>query len=271
MKKYLLLALLFLALYSQAQNLPDFIKQNAINLKSDALFEQIKDYKCLMIGEMHGTEEAAAFLTDLVKTSSQHGKSILLGIEIPASDMARFIKKPTTKNLKKTTFFKQGYGDGRSSEAWFRLIEDCKKLKNVEFCFFDVETNSNEQNRDSIMFIHLINTYQKDTTKVIYTISGNIHNKIKPFRNNKTLGYYMVEYFSKYKLISINHLYGSGTVYNNNGEGLKIRDIKGMTGIFATSAPFENYFLSKLPAGIMDDYSGIIYTKNITASLPIKH
>ncbi len=69
--------------------------------------------------------------------------------------------------------------------------------------------------------------------------------------------------------MSIHHLYGDGTMYNNNGEGLKIRAVKGQTGIFASSTTVENYFLPRLPDGLMEDYSAIFYTKTITASIPL--
>lgn len=273
MKNYTIILFLFLKLNGKAQSFSNFIKQNAIELKSELIFDKIKAYKCLMIGEMHGTKEPAEFLTDLVRLSSKNGKKIILGLEIPANDMVEFIKKKTTKNLKKTIFFKNGYGDGRNNEAWFELIENCKKLKNVEFCFFDMNSNENSgsSNRDSIMFNNLIKAYKNDTTKVIYTLSGNIHNKIKPYRNNKTLGCYMVEYLSENTVLTINHFYGEGTMFNRTPEGLKIRKIKGQAEIFNSSTKFENYFLPKLPEGFMDDYTALFYTKTMTASIPIDY
>ncbi len=265
------LALILLTINAAAQSFFDFIQENAVDIKSDLLFEKTKDYPCIMVGEMHGTSEAAAFLTELVQLSARHGKKIIVGLEIPAADMSRFIKKPTTRNLKKTQFFKQGYGDGRNSQAWFRLIEACTRLNNVELCFFDVDNQSapDTRNRDSLMFEHLIRTCRKDTTKVIYTLSGNVHNKIKPFRGQQTMGCYLAAYFSADKVMSVNHLYGPGTMYNRTSEGLQVRKVTGQTALFSTFSALENYLLPKLPAGFPDDYSAILYTKTITASLPV--
>jgi hypothetical protein len=271
MKKLVITLLIFINFKGYAQTFADFIDQHAIELKSPLILEKINGYKCLMVGEMHGTQEPAEFITDIVKIASKKGKKIILGLEIPPNDMKEFIKKRTIKNLKKTKFFSVGYGDGRNNEAWFKIIETCKKLKNVEFCFFDVDSDSriDEQSRDSLMFSNLINVYKKDTTQVIYTIGGNFHNKIKPFRQNKTFGCYMAEYFSIDKVMSIFHAFGNGTTYNRENGVLKIRKIEGQSKLFTVSIKFAQYFLPKLPRNFTDDYTAFFYTGTITASMPI--
>ena len=269
MKNYTLLLFFFWSIHLQSQTLSNFIKQNAIDLKRDSIFDIIKDYKCVMLGEVHGTKEAAGFLEQLIKLASKNGKKIIVGLEIPGNDMQEFIKKPTTNNLKKTLFFKDGYGDGRNNEAWFKLIDNCKSLKNVQFCFFDGDSDEyySSEDRDKVMFDNIVSEYKKDTARVVYTISGNIHNKITPYRKKKVLGCYLVDLFTEKNVLSINHIYGDGTAYNRVSGTLKKRDIKGQTGYWSTSTPLENYFLPRLPKNFQDGNNAIIYTKTITASV----
>ncbi len=268
MKFSFIFTILLFATKIQAQNLPRFISQNAIDIKSEQLFDKIKNYKCVMVGEMHGTQEPAAFLGELVKIAVKNGKKVILGIEIPSKDLRQFIGKSTTENLKNTHFFKTGYGDGRNNKTWFDLIETCKVLPNVELCFFDVDTISS--NRDSVMFANLLKKYTQDTTNVIYTISGNIHNRLTPFNEQKTLGCYLVDYFSDKKIMSINHFYGSGTMYNDTGDGAKLHKVNTPPSIFATSTSLENYLLPSLPQGFMTGWTAILYTKVVTAAMPIE-
>ena len=270
MKNNLMLLFLFLSLSGRSQNFTEFIRQHALEIDDDAIFKEISAYKCLMIGEMHGTKESAEFVTTLTELSVRHGRKVVLGLEIPSGDMLPFTKKPTPKNLIKTWFFKTGYGDGRNSAAWFQLIVACNKLPGVKFCFFDA-TVENSQNRDSLMFSNLIKDYRQDTSRLLITLSGNIHNKIKPYKYGKTMGCYLADYFPDHKVMAINHLYGSGTVYNRTTEGLNIREITGQTGIFTTATPWERYFLPSLPPDFPSDYTAIFYTRTITASGPVLH
>lgn len=122
------------------------------------------------------------------------------------------------------------------------------------------------------MFINLMTVYKKDTTSVIYTISGNIHSKIKPFRNKKTLGCYMAEYFPRGSVMSINHFYGDGTAFNSIGGVVQVNTLKGNSGIFASSTTLDNFFLPTLPDGLKEvytDFTAILCTKTVTAVLPV--
>ena len=278
MKNSLIILLIFNCLNLKAQSFSDFIKQNSIEVSkldtiNDLIFERIKDQKCILLGEMHGTEEPAKFLTGLVKTLVKNNKKVLLGLEIPSSDMIGFTLKKTKKQLTKTNFFSVGEGDGRNSKAWFQLILSCSKLKNVDFCFFDFKnekSNFNPKNRDSLMFCNLKSEYLKDTSRIIVALSGNIHNKIELFRGEKTFGCFAKDYFLNDKIMSISCQYDSGTMHNRTYEGLKIREIKGQGGAFLAATNMTNFFLFKIPKSFTKDYSAILFTKFITASVSIE-
>jgi uncharacterized iron-regulated protein len=88
-KKATFFLVLFFHFYLKitAQSFADFVKENAIFLpkldeKNEVLAKKMLDYQCIMIGEMHGTQEPASFTIGILKSLSQK-KKIVLGIEIP--------------------------------------------------------------------------------------------------------------------------------------------------------------------------------------------
>lgn len=208
---------------------------------------------------MHGTKEPAEFLTGLVKTFISNGRKVTVGFEIPKGEMKEFTDKQDTLSLSKTKFFSAKL-DGRSSEAWFRAIGECNRM-GAGFCFFD----NSKDDRDKGMFEKILECYKADSNAVILTLSGNIHNMLLPYKENKTMGCYLKEYFGN-KAFSINHKYNEGTMYNRSSEGLGIHTIPPSDGLFARSTNYNSYFMQSI---FKDDcYSAYHYTKTVTASLP---
>jgi hypothetical protein len=262
--KYIILTLLTVG-QLHCQNAEDAIKKTAIEYKvltdpNQNVYTVLKDFKFICIGEMHGTKEPAEFLIGLVRTFVSNKRTVIVGLEIPNKLMTQFNDQRDSIGLSKTNFFTDKTVDGRGSEAWFRAINECNKL-GVKFCFFD---NSND-NRDYGMYENLLECYKSDSNSVILTLSGNIHNRIIPFNNAKTLGCYLKDRFGK-KLSSINHTYNSGTMYNRTSDGLKVHFIEPTDGIFNSSTNYQNYYLPNIFN--IDEYSGFLFTKTTTASLP---
>lgn len=263
-KFILLIALLTLGRLS-CQTVSDTIKKIAIDcgdltLPNEKLYSALKDYKCICIGELHGTKEPSDFLVYLAKLFTDKKKKVLVGIEIPKEEMAEFIAKLDNKNLPKTAFFSTKGTDGRNSEAWFNAISECNKLK-TPFCFFDSYS-------DSLMYTNLIDCYKTDTNYVVLTLTGNIHSRLEPFGDMKTLGSYLIEFFGS-KVFSINHIFNEGTSYNSSGDGPTLRKIPPFNSAFATSTNYTSYFISNIFNGPYS-CSAFYYTKKVTASLPYK-
>jgi hypothetical protein len=248
-----------------SQTPEEIIKKNAIECKdltavNENLYSVLKNFKCICIGEMHGTKEPAEFLVGLAKTFSQHAKKLIIGFEIPNWSMNEFNAKHDTSQLSKTGFFSKKSSDGRASKAWYHAIDECTKL-NVTFCFFD---NIN----DKEMFNDLISCYKTDTNAVIITISGNVHNKLVPYKDEKTMGAYLKEYFGS-QVFSINHMYNEGTMYNKSSEEVKLHTIAPTNNILSTSTPYSKYFILNIFENFGLGYSGFIYTRAVTASFPL--
>ena len=66
----------------------DFVEKNAIEIKdreaiNDTLYNAIKNYKAILIGSLHGTEEPPEFFLGIVKSLLKNGKKVVAAVEIP--------------------------------------------------------------------------------------------------------------------------------------------------------------------------------------------
>jgi len=263
--KYILLILLLTICRLSSQNVADTIKKTAIDcsgltVPNDKLYSALKDFKCICIGEMHGTKEPAEFLVYLTKLFTDKKRKVIVGIEIPKGSMTKFIERPDSIGLTESGFFSNKGGDGRNSEAWFKAINECNKLK-VQFCFLDGYP-------DNYKYDNLMECYKADTNAVILTLTGNVHNKLLPYKDIKQMACYLKDRFGN-KVFSINHIYNGGTMYNLTSDGLKVHTSAPTNGIFSTSTNYSNYFLLNI-FNTGRDYSAYYYTKVVTASLPFK-
>jgi len=256
--------------YLFSQTFSDYVKIHAIdcNVMSDTnntLYSALKNYKCISVGEMHGTKEPAEYVLGLVKTFSLNKRNVILGLEIENRKILNFASTKNSENLKGTEFFNVFENDGRNSEAWYNLIYESNKLPNVNFCFFDTELGFNDS-RDSVMASNILKKYLSDTNCVIITLSGNLHNKTTSFKGKETMGCYIEDYFGP-NMFSILHLYGQGTMYNNTGQGLQVNVVEQSNKQFDSVENLNNYFIINSFENYMPGYSAFIYTKLVTASL----
>ena len=225
------------------------------------LYPLLKNYKFICIGEMHGTKEPAEFLSTLVKLFVSNNKKVIVGMEIPDSLMGSFRQQPDSAGLLKTEFFSRKSDYGLESSAWFHAIVSCNQF-GVTFCFFD---NGNTD-RDLGMHEKLADCSMNDSTAIVVTLTGNVHNKLLPYKNNNTMGCYLKERFGE-KVFSVNHIYNGGTMYNRTSEGLALRTIPPSNNAFATATTFEKYFIRNIFSDT-DGYSAYYYTNHVTASFP---
>lgn len=263
--KHILLILLLATCSLSSQNVVEAIKKTAIDcsdltIPNKKLYSVIKDYKCICIGEMHGTKEPAEFLVYIAKLFIENKRKVIVGIEIPKNSMTEFIEKPDSVGLSQSSFFSVKGTDGRNSEAWFKAINDCNKLE-VSFCFLDGDP-------DIIKYNNIMECYNADTNSIILTLTGNVHNKLFPYRDKKQMACYLKDHFGN-KVLSINHIYNEGTMYNLTSDGLNVRTFPPHNNIFATSTEYSNYFLFNI-FNTSRDYSAFYYTTYVTASFSFK-
>lgn len=270
----LVLLLVCLTLNTCGQDLTGYIKERAIKVEqtdtiNNSVYKVLSDFRLIMVGEMHGTNEPANFTVKLSQLLTENGDSVQVGLEIPSEEMTIFLNEHSDSSIYSSEFFSKSAIDGRENYAWAELISTLNKNKKVKLFFFDINNRDYKVsgNRDSLMYIKIKDQIQKYPNWKTLTLSGNIHNMIKPFRGNNTMGCYIStdrELNLSDKLCSINHCYNNGTMYNNVGNGLELREVKNLDSVYA-SVNYENYLLlySKSKS---ESYTGIYFTRYVTAA-----
>jgi hypothetical protein len=262
---------------SFGQDLQAHLKENAVKIehldKLDKLvYQKLKDFNLIMIGELHGTNEPANFLIGLTELFANYGDTVQVGFEIPNGLMTVYNRLLTDSSVYQSDFFLNGFDDGRASIAWANAITQLTKNSRVQFFFYDIyKTESNEfPNRDSIMYLNIKRRIVEHPNWRTITLSGNVHNMRLKFRENPTAANYLCndkDLNLTYKICTLNHNFQSGTVHNKNENGLEIRQVNNNPSVFSETFDFDNY-LYLYPAA--DTYNGIFFTKNISASELIK-
>lgn len=275
--KNIILTLLFLGKLSissgQLQN--PYLKENAIHVDfTDTTFNKelintLKKYPLILMGELHGTQEPARFVSYLVKNFITSGTKINLGLEIPADMIKSFIDGKSIHELQQSDFFSKGYADGRASEDWFNLIEKYYNHPMVNVFYFDQLDNDKTPNRDSIMYVHVKDAIKEKPGRVTILLSGNIHNRLIAFKYGNTMGCYLADdkdLAYKGRICSINHRYKSGTMKNSSGGGLHFQILDPIESVYSESTAFKNYFCILSPTSEPTPYTAVFYSEKVTAS-----
>jgi len=255
------------------QDLQTQLKENAVKIshldKLDKLvYEKLKDFKLIMIGEMHGTNEPANFLIGLTELFANHGDTVQVGLEIPSELMTTYSRLLTDSSVFQSNFFLNSFDDGRATIAWANAITRLTKNSKVQIFFYDINKSESKyfQDRDSLMYIKIKQKIIEHPNWRTITLSGNIHNMRLKFRDKPTAAYYLCndkDIKLNDKICTLNHYYQNGTMLNNIGNGLELRQVNNNPSVFSETFDFDNY-LYLYPTA--NTYNGIFFTKIVTAS-----
>jgi hypothetical protein len=96
-------------------------------------FDQyISGARGVFVGDMHGTVEAPAFVTDLVCNLAHAGRAVVLGLEYPSDQqhfIDEFLRERTDSSrpaLLSTPFWIRPTQDGRTSQAMLKLLSSVR-------------------------------------------------------------------------------------------------------------------------------------------------
>lgn len=175
----------------------------------------------LLFGEMHGSKEAPAVISEITCALSG-SNNIAVGIEVPSADQAlidAYLQSDGTSadraRLISSDFWQKGK-DGRSSIAMLRLIEDIRILKksgrSVQLFAFDDQPNTDlERNVAIANGIRRFHNSHKNTK--IIALMGNIHAMQDSITTNEGPLIPSGAMLSDLKPISILITYPSGTTW----------------------------------------------------------
>jgi hypothetical protein len=253
-------------LYSQDHK--KILQENAIKISNlealnDSIYQAIKPYSIIMIGEMHGTKEPSEFALGLAALIAKKEGKVNLALEIPFSEINNTQNKITDKSLRLSTFFSAENIYGRNNQATFDLLLKSASTKGVKLHYID---NGSITPRDSAMYLEIKQIKMSEPNVKIITLTGNIHNRLVSNANKKKMGTYLLEDTllpSSEKIMSINHEYNYGTMLNNTGQGLKLQTIE-LSESYYKSAINSKMFLCKAIFEGQMKYSHFLYTEQVT-------
>lgn len=268
---YLLFLLLPLQVISQSHIEPvSIIKENAIPIEdllslSSDIYSEIDKYDVIMVGEMHGTNEPTEFVSGLCELITKNEEKVVLAIEISSRLMDEIPFNVSEAQLKAMEFFSMENTHGTNGKAWLQLIQKCSQNKKISLKFID---NFRAGSRDSSMYLEVLEIKQKYPNTKIVTLTGNIHNWLKPFRGKVKLGGYFMNdmvNFNPEKIMSINHIYKEGTMMNNTGNGLELQIVKGKDTFFNMTIGTKMYLCPRVFEK-QNQYTHFLYTEQVSHS-----
>jgi len=271
-----ILAILFTIylLNTQGQD-TTYLRLKAVKIENqdslgDDIYESISGYQLFMLGEAHGTKESARFIQSLAELLTRKGNHVQMGLEIPSEQMKKYLLAPSDSNIYYSDFFAGRPYDSRSCFAWVNLIAKLNDNPFVEIFFYDINVEDFKKlnERDSLMYLKIKRRMQLHPEWKMITLSGNIHNMLVPFDGQPKMGLFLCndqELKIADKILSLNHCYGKGEVWDNWGNSLKLFQVDNTSSIFTKTVDYENY-LFLYPHNAQMKYSGIYYTRKVTPS-----
>lgn len=270
---FLLCSLVLSVLIFSCQNHENQSEENTTDLGnlsnlSQAVYGKIKAFDVIMIGEMHGTQEPARLVYSLAKLIADNEGEVYVGLEIPEQQINLSNDELDPENLLNTPFFiEQEYSDGRNGQSWFDLMVNCGADKRINVFFIDNFTTSS---RDSSMYIEVKKIKELHPKNKILTLTGNIHNRLIPFREKATMGVCILEderTFEPSKIMSIGHYYKEGTMRNSMRGEFKIREAKGRD--LSELSKYKNFMGEMFEE--QDAYNYFFYTEKVNHSAKIEY
>jgi len=247
------------------------LKKNAIPIEnlselSDKIYDEIANFEIIMIGEMHGTTEPAEFAYGLCNLITKSEKNVVLALEIRSSQMINLSDEMSITQLKGLDFFQRENFDGRNGVSMLDLIYKSNQNERIILKFIDNPYPSST--RDSSMYREIRNIHNKYPNTKIVTLTGNVHNSLIPVFDKERIGGYLVKdnvNFDSKKIMSINHVFSGGTMFNNDGTGIKITTIEKEDNTYNSTLSHNMFLYKKLPEK-QNEYTHILYTDKVTAS-----
>ena len=234
----------------------------------------------LVLGEVHGSAEAPAFIGDLACQFLARGERLNIGLEIPNDEQMRIALYLTSagKDVDKRALIASphwqrinGLHDGRTSIAMLDLIERARMLNtnghNVHVYAIDAVWNDLAPNetRDQVMAKNVRNVVKNDSARKTLILVGNAHSRKSSASWQEEAP--MSSLFGELKTVSFNVSYVGG-------EAWQCRPVSGATkcgvgelgSCRKSSAEPRKMYFSQDAAD--ESHDGFFTLGCITASLP---
>jgi hypothetical protein len=233
----------------------------------------------LLLGEIHGTAEAPAFVADLACAAARAGRKVLVGLEVPREEAPRIAAflagagGPAEREaLLAGPFWRREYQDGRSSRAVADLLEEVRRLRTaghvVAVTAFDRAERMGQQDRERAMATALAQAVGADPAAVTLALTGNLHARLRagtPWDAElELMGYLLAQALPERRIVSLDISSTGGTAWTCTGAEAASCQARRLGGSGKGDAP-------RVTAGAALDangYHGTYFVGALTASPP---
>jgi hypothetical protein len=237
---------------------------------SSEIYTLLKSNDAILIGEIHGTNEAPQFVEGLVNLWLGSGEKVLLGLEINMDNQASidsFIRSGEPEVLSRMPFFNRSLEDGRSSKAMADLIKSCYHKRGCKIICLDAPSSNAQMNRDSAMAACAISALRSNKGWKMISLTGNVHSKLEPGPFGYPMGYCLIN-LSQHKLgrkqvASLEIVSEGGTSWTCSGSSdCNIHAQGNYAGYFGVKSVYNDSYLTM-------GEKKYLFTKSFSASLPL--
>lgn len=273
----ILLLLLTISNFCYGQGGIDIADRTKLPLE---VYDSFKNYRAILIGEIHGTNEVPQVVESMVKLWLAKDEKIILALELPQSQQQFVDSFFATGNfpiLENAEPFNSHVQDGRSGIATATMLKNLFGLKNLKVLFFDPSEAKSRQERDSAMAELILQKTAENPEHKIILLAGNLHAKlIRGMSSDSTfkpMGYLLAQHslFQTENLLSLKVVFESGKSCfcdgpDDNSCKENTLPVNNTYNHLSTSPNFLH-----LPPAYKNTkgYSGILFIKHITASKPL--
>lgn len=153
----------------------------------EGLLPLVAPGKTLVLGEVHGTREVAAFVYSAA-CQAAHGGPAVLGLEMPAQpQFEAFLTSDGGPEARKAflaaPFWTAAFQDGRENTANLELLDKVRMLRQrglpLELLLFDEQPRDPSQ-RDRLMAQHVLDFHAAHPGHTMVLVMGDLHARKKP-------------------------------------------------------------------------------------------
>jgi len=244
----------------------------------DGLAPFLEPGSVLLLGEMHGTAESPAFVSQAACLVHKAGHAVTVALEVPVQEeplITAYLSSPGGEKdraaLLAGPFWADRYQDGRRSRAMLALLEDLRNLRRqgspVRLVLLDSTVPpADGRSRDRFMADNLKAAVDAAPRDVVISLTGNLHSRVtlgSPWNPKyEPMGYFLTQAEPKRKIAALDVAYSGGTAWTcDSGEpaGCKARELGGKG---------DDKGVRVIPHPLKDGFNGVYNVGKLTASLP---
>lgn len=247
------------------QERPDTSRQAPSHPESiESFARRLRAGDVALFGELHGTEEAPAFVANVAEEAARNGATVRIGLEMTAAmqpAVDAFLRSDGTPGdyaaLTQHPFWR--IHDGRSSVAMLSLIDKARRLRHsgnaVDVFLFDI-TGGSIRHRDEGMANNILAAVKAAPDAIHLILTGNLHARTN---SPRYMGWHILRRHKN--TIALNLAHGGGSAWISSDRGIGAQNLSG-------SDRGTDQFVEWLKDWDGQAYHGIYYVSRITASPP---